>query len=71
MGIFAGVMSMIGGHPMGIHHVFEVQRVGRCSLRSFLAKALTISTAARIHRAPLDEFLSTLEKAVHGGYVDG
>jgi len=62
---------MIGGHPMGIHHVFEVQRVGRCSLRSFLAKALTISTAARIHRAPLDEFLNILEKTVHSGNANG
>jgi hypothetical protein len=26
VGIFAGVMSMIGGYPMGIHNVFEVQR---------------------------------------------
>ncbi len=25
VGIFAGVMSMIGGYPMGIHNVFEVQ----------------------------------------------
>lgn len=26
VGIFAGVMSMIGGYPMGIHNVFEVNR---------------------------------------------
>ncbi|MCJ7701333.1 MAG: hypothetical protein MUO62_07100, partial [Anaerolineales bacterium] len=26
VGIFAGVMSMIGGYPMGIHNVSEVQR---------------------------------------------
>ncbi len=26
VGIFAGTMSMIGGYPMGIHNVFEVQR---------------------------------------------
>ena len=26
VGIFAAVMSMIGGYPMGIHNVAEVQR---------------------------------------------
>jgi hypothetical protein len=26
VGIFAGVMSMIGGYPMGIYNVFEAQR---------------------------------------------
>ncbi|MCJ7701414.1 MAG: hypothetical protein MUO62_07520 [Anaerolineales bacterium] len=26
VGIFAGVMSMIGGYPMGIHNVSEVHR---------------------------------------------
>jgi hypothetical protein len=26
VGIFAAVMSMIGGYPMGIHNVTEVQR---------------------------------------------
>lgn len=26
VGIFAGTMSMIGGYPMGIHNVFEVNR---------------------------------------------
>ncbi|MBG7610264.1 MAG: hypothetical protein IZT55_05285 [Anaerolineae bacterium] len=26
VGIFAGSMSMIGGYPMGIHNIFEVQR---------------------------------------------
>lgn len=58
------------GDIADVMEVFGVQRVGRYSLRSFLAKALTVKTAARIHRVPLDEFLSILEKAVHEGKAD-
>jgi hypothetical protein len=29
-----------------------------------ITKALTVETAARVHRVPLDEFLETLQKAV-------
>ncbi len=46
--------------------VFGVQRVGRYSFRAFLSKALTVGTAARVHRVPLDEFLAILDKAVQG-----
>ena len=44
--------------------VFGIQRVGRYSLRMFLAKALTVEWAARVHRVPLDEFLEILRQAV-------
>ena len=47
-----------------VMEVFGVQRVGKYSLRMFLAKALTVEWAARIHRVPLDEFLEILHKAV-------
>jgi hypothetical protein len=30
----------------------------------FIAKALTVEWAARVHRVPLDEFLEILHKAV-------
>ena len=50
-----------------VMEIFGVQRVGRFSLRRFLGKVLTVKTAARIHRVPLDEFLGILEKAVKGG----
>lgn len=33
-------------------------------MRMFLAKALTVEWAARIHRIPLDEFLEILRQAV-------
>ena len=47
-----------------VMEVFGVQRVGKYSLRMFLAKALTVEWAARVHRVPLDEFLEILHKAV-------
>lgn len=47
-----------------VMEVFGVKRVGKYSLRMFLAKALTVEWAARIHKVPLDEFLEILHKAV-------
>lgn len=47
-----------------VMEVFGIQRVGRYSLRSLAAKALTVEWAARIHRVPLDEFLEILHRAV-------
>lgn len=50
-----------------VMEVFGVKRVGRYSLRAFLAKFLTVKLAARVHRVPLDEFLNILEIAVRNG----
>ena len=47
-----------------VMEVFGVKRVGRYSVRRFITKALTVETAARIHRVPLDEFLEILHEAV-------
>jgi len=47
-----------------VMEVFGVQRVGKYSLRMFLAKALTVEWAARVHRVPLNEFLEILYKAI-------
>lgn len=47
-----------------VMEVFGIQHVGRYSLRAFLAKALTVEWAARVHRVPLAEFLEILRKAV-------
>ena len=49
-----------------VMEVFGVKRVGRYSLRMFLAKALTVEWAARVHRVPLDQFLEILRQAVAG-----
>ena len=54
------------GDIADVMEVFGVNRVGRYSLRAFIAKLINVQTAARVHRVPLDEFLSILEKAVHG-----
>ena len=58
------------GDIADVMEVFGVQRVGRYSLRAFLAKAFTVKTAARIHRVPMDEFLIILKKAVQNGNAD-
>jgi len=47
-----------------VMEVFGVHRVGKYSMRMFLAKALTVGWAARVHRVPLNEFLEILYKAV-------
>ncbi|MBT3315680.1 MAG: DUF1858 domain-containing protein [Anaerolineae bacterium] len=47
-----------------VMEVFGVKRVGGYSLRAFIAKMISVQTAARVHRVPLDEFLGILEKAV-------
>ena len=52
------------GDIADVMEVFGVKRVGRYSLRRMITKALTVETAARIHRVPLDEFLETLNRAV-------
>lgn len=52
------------GDIAGVMEVFGVQRVGRYSVRSLAARALTVEWAARIHRVPLDEFLRILHQAV-------
>ena len=52
------------GDIADVMEIFGIQRVGKYSLRMFLAKALTVEWAARIHKVPLDEFLNILNQAV-------
>ena len=47
-----------------VMEAFGIKRVGKYSLRMFLAKALTVEWAARIHRVPLEEFLRILRQAI-------
>ena len=54
-----------------VMEVFGVKRVGRYSVRRMLTKALSVETAARVHRVPLDEFITTLNKAVATVESDG
>lgn len=52
------------GDIADVMELFGVKRVARYSFRRMLTKALTVELAARVHRVPLDEFLSTLRQAV-------
>lgn len=52
------------GDIADVMEVFGVKRVGNYSVRRMLTKALTVEWAARVHRVPLDEFLSQLRQAV-------
>ena len=52
------------GDIADVMEIFGVQRVRKYSLRMFLAKALTVEWAAKVHRVPLDEFLRILNQAV-------
>ncbi len=52
------------GDIADVMEVFGVQRVRKFSLRSFLGRFLSVETAARIHKVPLDEFLGILRTAV-------
>ncbi len=52
------------GDIADVMEIFGVQRVGKYSLRTFLAKALTVEWAAKVHRVPLEEFLGILRQAI-------
>ena len=52
------------GDIADVMEVFGIKRVGRYSIRTLAAKAVTVEWAARIHRVPLDEFLEILHQAV-------
>ena len=52
------------GDIADVMEIFGVKRVGKYSLRMFLAKALTVEWAARVHKVPLDGFLAILNQAV-------
>ncbi len=47
-----------------VMEMFGIKRVGGYTMRKFITKALTVERAAKIHRVPLDEFLTTLRTAV-------
>ena len=53
------------GDIADVMEIFGVKRVGKYSLRMFLAKALTVEWAARVHRVPLEQFLGILHQAIH------
>lgn len=52
------------GDIADVMELFGVKRVARYSFRRMLTKALTVEMAARVHRVPLDDFLTTLRQAL-------
>ena len=52
------------GDIADVMELFGVNRVGRYSLRKLATKAITVEWAARVHRVPLDEFLTIVRQAV-------
>lgn len=43
--------------------VFGIKRVAGYTVRKYLTKALTVERSAKVHRLPLEEFLTTLRTA--------
>ena len=52
------------GDIADVMEIFGVKRVAGYSVRKMLTKAITVEWAARIHRVPLDEFMSKLNQAI-------
>ena len=52
------------GDIADVMELFGVKRAGGYSFRKFLSKALTVERAAKVHRVPLEEFLTTVRTAV-------
>ncbi len=52
------------GDIAAVMETFGVKRVGGFSVRKYLTKALTVERAAKVHRVPVDEFLTTVRTAV-------
>jgi hypothetical protein len=52
------------GDIADVMELFGIKRVAGYSVRKMLTKAISVQTAARVHRVPLDEFLATLRRAV-------
>ena len=52
------------GDIADVMEMFGVKRAGGYGFRKFLTKALTVERAAKVHRVPLEEFLTTLRTAV-------
>lgn len=52
------------GDIADVMELFGVKRVGGYSFRKFLTKVITVERAAKVHRVPVDEFLTKVQQAV-------
>lgn len=59
------------GDIADVMEVFGVKRVGAYSLRRVITRFLTVERAAKVHKVPLDEMLSHLEKATRQAHPEG
>jgi len=53
------------GDIADVMEIFGIKRVGGFGLRKFLARFITVKTAAFIHRVPLDKFIVMVQDAVN------
>ncbi|MBI2259640.1 MAG: DUF1858 domain-containing protein [Flavobacteriia bacterium] len=53
------------GDIADVMEVFGIKKVSGLKLRKFIAKFITVKTAAYIHKVPLDKFILMLEKAIN------
>jgi hypothetical protein len=53
------------GDIADVMEIFGIKRVGGFGLRKFLARFITVKTAAFIHRVPLDNFIVMVQDAVN------
>jgi hypothetical protein len=47
-----------------VMELFGIKRVAGYTFRKYITKALTVERAAKVHRVPVDEFLTMLRAAV-------
>lgn len=52
------------GDIADVMEIFGVKRVGGYGIRKFIAKFITVKTAAFVHKIPLDQFIEILETAI-------
>ena len=47
-----------------VMEVFGIKKVGGFGLRKIIGKFITVKTAAKVHKVPLEEFMKILNNAV-------
>lgn len=52
------------GDVMEVMAEFGIKPVGRLSIRRLIGSFITVETAAKLHKRPLDEFVATLNQAI-------
>ena len=53
------------GDIAAVMEIFGVKRIGGFRIRKFLAKFISVKTAAFVHRVPLTKFILMIENAIN------